>query len=365
MLNQKELDYLWLDSFMIPLKKKAKIIEACGGISFVKEKFKKNSDLFSKFLDKETISKMEACLDESYIEKLVDSLNKYYISVVTIESESYPKLLKEIADPPLVLYARGDVSLMNEKCLAMVGTRRATSYGREVTNAFAKKLSKAGLIMVSGLAFGIDTCVAESVVNIHGKTIAVLGGGLDSIYPSQNDELSRRIVRDGGLLLSEYPVGVRPTQYSFLERNRIISGLSLGTIVVEAGERSGAISTANDAIDQNRELFVIPGNITSLESLGCNNLIYSYPEAFCSSVNQILERFGLSSQESIKKADIQFSIEAQKILDALNEEMDVDELAQLTNLAPKILMSELSKLEIGGIIKKTSGNYYAKITLQN
>lgn len=367
MYNETELNYIWLDSFAIPFKKRKNIISLCGGINFVKAKLIANESSFEKYLSIEQINAMKNALTEEYITKIIETLNNYAIKALTIESVGYPEQLKSTSEPPMVLYVIGDYEIFNsKKCFAVVGTRRATYYGREVCSRFCETLIDAGLILVSGLAFGIDTCVAETAVSKSAQTIAVLAGGLDSIYPSQNQDLSRRILSNGGALVSEYPPGIKPTKFSFLERNRIISGLSLGVLVVEAGEHSGAEATANDCIEEGRELFVIPGNITSASSAGCNKIINAYPTVFCISPKQILKSLNINIEEKNQDDNnAQLTLEENLVLDCLNDEKSVDEICEDTKLLPNIVITALTSLEMLGLIKKTSGNYYVKITLKN
>ena len=233
--------------------------------------------------------KLKNAISAENIEKTLSKLQKYGVKAISYYDDEYPEQLKNIPNFPMVLYYRGDVKLLKEKSIAIVGTRRPTSYGREATRYFAGALSQAGLVTVSGLAYGLDMEVALATLDKKGKTIAVLGGGLDSIYPSQNSALAESIVQEGGLLVSLYPPLRRPTQYSFLERNRVISGLALGTIIIEAGESSGTLNTANHAIEQGRELFVVPANIFSEASAGSNKLIDQMPDTFTMSAEHVLK----------------------------------------------------------------------------
>jgi len=190
------------------------------------------------------------------------------------EDKNYPLLLSKISNPPKALYVRGEI-LRNEKCFAIVGTRKCSNYGREVAFSIARDLSKAGLTIVSGMAIGIDTCAHKGTIDADGRTIAILGTGIDekTIYPRENLRLSEKILENKGCLISEYPAGTRGTKLSFPERNRLISGLSLGVLVVEANFGSGALITANYARKQGKKIFAIPGSIHSINSRGCHNLI--------------------------------------------------------------------------------------------
>lgn len=197
------------------------------------------------------------------------------IEEISIESKEYPEQLREIYDAPLKLYVLGNKEILKQLGIAIVGSRNATEYGRKVALQFAKDLSTKEINIISGLALGIDTCAHLGALNSDsvGKTIAVLGGGLDEIYPKQNIELAKQIIKCGGCIISEYPLGTKPGKLHFPQRNRIISGLSKGVLIVEASENSGSLITADFALEQGREVFAVPGNISSPTSVGTNNLI--------------------------------------------------------------------------------------------
>lgn len=197
------------------------------------------------------------------------------IEEILIESEEYPKQLKNIYDPPLKLYVLGNKKLLEQRGIAIVGARKATEYGKNIALQLSRRLSENGINVISGLALGIDTyahlgTLQESCI---GKTIAVLGCGLNEIYPKQNRELAKRIIDNGGCIISEYPIGTKPEKLNFPQRNRIISGLSNGVVVVEASEKSGSLITADFALEQGREVFAVPGNILNQTSVGTNSLI--------------------------------------------------------------------------------------------
>lgn len=197
------------------------------------------------------------------------------VEEISIENELYPNQLRNIYDAPLKLYTLGNIEILKQKGIAIVGARKATEYGKKVAMQFSKELSENGINIISGLALGIDTYahLGNIVANSIGKTIAVLGSGLDNIYPKQNIELAKKIIHAGGCIVSEYPFGTKPEKKNFPQRNRIISGLSRGILVVEASKKSGALITADFALEQGREVFSVPGDITSSMSEGCNMLI--------------------------------------------------------------------------------------------
>lgn len=195
------------------------------------------------------------------------------IDIIGFENEEYPKLLKEIYSPPLNLYIRGNKKILNDVNIAIIGCREASKYGRDMSVKFAFDLSKKDINIVSGLARGVDSFAHIGAIKAEGKTIAVLGNGLDMIYPSENKYLAKRILDLDGAIISEYPLGTKPQKSNFPARNRIISGLCNGILVVEAKEKSGTLITVDFALEQGRDVFVIPGNINSENSIGTNKLI--------------------------------------------------------------------------------------------
>lgn len=205
--------------------------------------------------------------------KHLEYMIKNNIDIVSIYDNEYPKILKEIYDSPVSLYVRGNKNILNSFCLAIIGCRDATEYGRKVAQDFSYKLSKEDVTIVSGLARGIDSMAHLGTVYSKGKTIAVLGNGLDTVYPKENSLLVQKITQNGGAIISEYPLGTKPDKMNFVARNRIISGLSRGVVIVEAKEKSGTLLTVDFALEQGRDIFVVPGNIDSVNSFGTNELI--------------------------------------------------------------------------------------------
>ena len=197
------------------------------------------------------------------------------IEEISIESKEYPVQLRYIHNPPAKLYVLGNKKILKENGIAIVGTRNATEYGKKVAKKISKELSQNGINIISGLALGIDTYahMGNILANSKGKTIAVLGSGIDEMYPKQNIELAKKIIKSGGCIISEYSIGTKPEKMNFPQRNRIISGLAKGVLVVEAGEKSGSLITADFALEQGREIFAIPGEIFSTTSVGTNDLI--------------------------------------------------------------------------------------------
>ena len=212
------------------------------------------------------------CVKKDVLRHL-EYMQKHHIDIISIEDKEYPKLLKDIYNPPLTLYVKGNKQILNETNIAIVGCREATEYGKYVAKNFAFRLSKSGFNIISGLARGIDSYAHIGTIKAKQKTVAVLGNGLDTIYPIENLKLAESILENNGAIISEYPLGTKPEKENFPARNRIISGLCNGVLVVEAKPKSGTMITVDFALDQGRDVFVIPGNVDSVCSMGCNELI--------------------------------------------------------------------------------------------
>jgi DNA processing protein len=300
---------------------------------------------------------MQTCTDEELLNREFDLLARAGIRTISYADEEYPALLKEIPLPPLLLYCKGDISLMQTRCIGIVGSRDPSRYGLEVTELFSKTLAKCGLTIVSGLARGIDSTAHRAALEAGGKTIAVLGCGIDKIYPADNAPLYKKIEKDG-LLISEYGPGVPASNFQFPERNRIISGLSEGVLVTEAGQKSGSLHTANNAVDQGRDLYVVPCNITSSRGFGSNMLIKKMPHCAVFSPDDVAERLGIHGyKEPVSAMQLDF-IEEKLVAGLGYAELNFEQLLELTGLGASELNATLTKLELFGIIKKLDNNYY-------
>ena len=229
----------------------------------------------------------------------IERLLKENIDLITIQDKNYPKLLKEIYAPPALLYIKGNIEPNDEFSIGVVGTRNPSSYGNQITPLITTDLAKSGLTIISGLAKGIDALAHQATLNTNGRTIAVLGTGIDkkSIYPVINKQLAERIT-ERGALISEFPIETKPNAQNFPQRNRIISGLSLGVLVIESPEKSGSLITARNALEQNRDVFAIPGNILSVNSSGTNKLI-KMGAKLVSKADDIIEELNLSTLTNI------------------------------------------------------------------
>lgn len=290
-----------------------------------------------------------------------ERLMKEKIEMLDFDSPRYPSLLKEIPNPPFILYVKGEMDILNSPMISIVGSRKYTNYGQMAAKTFSRDLARSGITVVSGMAIGIDSFAHRGALDAYGKTIAVLGNGLSdlSIYPRINFNLSREIISQGALI-SEYPHGISAGSFIFPARNRIIAGLSLGTLVVEAGEKSGTLITANLALDYNREVFAVPGSIFSQESLGSNELIKKGAK-LAGNVKDILEEINLSGKEIEKpKATKNPENPREKILlDILSSDpLHIDNIVRLTKLETMAVSSALSMMEIKGWVKNIGGQNY-------
>lgn len=297
----------------------------------------------------------------------------YRINIIKKSDKSFPFLLKQIPDSPEKLHIIGKMPADPPEGglkIAIVGTRKASAQGKNFAKKLAQNLAEAGAVIVSGLAMGIDTAAHEGAVAAQGKTIAVLANGLNSIYPRQNANLAKKILELGGAIVSEYEPGTPALEHQFLERNRIVSGLSAATIVIEAPERSGSLVTARLAAEQGREVFVIPGLIDNPNYRGSHKLIRDGAR-LVASIEDILEDLDLEIPnhkfQILNKSQIQNSkfknIQDKNqllILEAIQESggiLDIDEIIEITKLEPQIANSAIAFLIIEGIIKETERGY--------
>ncbi len=295
-------------------------------------------------------------------EKEFEGLRKLNIDLVLKDDINYPPLLKELAWPPFGLYVKGDITIAKQPGVAIVGTRKATDQGLKISEQLASELSQK-LIIVSGLALGIDEAAHWGAVNARGKTIAVIACGLERIYPVQNKKLAEKILKSGGAIISEYPLDTITFPNHFLERNRIISGLSLGTVVVEAPQKSGALVTANFALEQNRDVFAVPGPIYHQNSDGVNNLL-KMGACVVTEANDILNCLNLP-ENFIEEKNAQLPLldneEQKKIFVSIKSSstaITIDKISEITKLTPQAVNQSLSMLIINNLVKESGGRYY-------
>lgn len=307
---------------------------------------------------------LEAIKDASSgidLEKELCLISEHNLRVVAFSDKDYPDLLKNIYDLPIILYVKGRLDLRDINCVAVVGSRGCSYYGRRIAQSLSRELASKGIIVVSGLARGIDTAAHKGVLSVNGKTIAVLGNGLASVYPSENERLADEIVDNGGALISEFPMATRPFQGNFPRRNRIISGLSKGVVVVEASKKSGALITANFALEQGRDVFAVPGACDSVNSQGTNALLKDGAK-LVENASDILNELGIfpSLIDVQKTLDLKDE-DGGDIYKFLNDEpKSFSCVADRFSINPRKLQSLLLKMEIRGIIKQLPGKMYIR-----
>jgi DNA processing protein len=289
-----------------------------------------------------------------------EQLGRSGIRVVLAGQREYPEALRHIPHPPFGIYLRGEAMPSDAPLpLAIVGTRRASPEGKRTARHFARELTAAGCTIASGLAFGIDAAAHEGCLDAGGATVAILAGGLNAIYPHSHDALARRIMEGGGTLISEYPPGEEPFGYRFIERNRIVSGISRGVLIVEAPESSGALATARYAVEQDREVFVVPGAIGAENFKGSHALIRQGAE-LVTTPDDILNAYDINKKGYIAARANAASPEETLIIKALASipsPADVDKLIAMTKLEPRIVSRTLSFLLLRGIVKETEEGY--------
>jgi len=352
----EDKNILWLDLFdFLSYGKKVKLLSTIKKTDDLRKNFL-NNDKAKSILTSEEFNKMALCLNDSYLNNYLVDYEKDGIELVTFNHTNYPYRLKEISSPPLCLYCKGDISLLNSECFAVVGTRGVTDYGVVTTKQYCKALCGVGLTIVSGLALGVDALAHKSALENNGRTIAVLAGGFKHIYPAVNYNLARDIL-ENNLLVSEYPPQVLPVAYNFPIRNRIIAGLSKGVFVPEMGEKSGTMHTINYAIEFNRDVFVLPGKINSPASKGCNELIKNMQGCITTTPDDILEAYNLKAQN--KNSTTQLDIETQTILNFIQSEKHTfQEILEYTKLPAQQLNTLLMTLELEGFLVKLANNSF-------
>jgi DNA processing protein len=295
--------------------------------------------------------------DEIEVEEELRKIEEDEVEIITLEEEDYPQALKNIFDPPILLYVKGRLK-KEENCIAIVGSRMATSYGRRVAEEMARDLSIRGFTIVSGMARGIDTFAHKGALGVNGRTIAVLGCGIDVCYPPENKRIKEEIIKKGAVI-SEFPYGTIPDKINFPQRNRIISGLCKGVLVVEAWSKSGSLITANYALEQGREVFAIPGRIYSKFSEGTHNLIKQGAKLVNSS-QDILEEFNLlNKRETSSNIYESLDIKEKKIYSLITKEpIHIDDIARVAGENIINVSQILTRLEIKGVIRQIEGKRY-------
>ncbi len=313
----------------------------------------------------ETVRAALMRMEEFDVEQVQQEMDAHNVQCLTLEDEQYPRRLREIGDPPVFLYYRGDLSILDQPTVAVVGTRRMSQYGRRVAQDFVPTFVRAGLVIVSGLALGIDAEAAEETIKAKGKTVAVLGHGLSTIYPASNRKLSEMIVKSGGLLMTEFPMRMEPEKFTFPARNRIIAGLSIATVVLEAPEGSGSVITAELALEYNREVFAVPGQIFDSQYAGCHQLLRRGQAHIAVSTADVLEEMGviapsLSSQPVYQPQNS----EEEAVLQILSSmPQSIDSLAEKSRFSVGTLSATLTILELSGAVRNVGAGQWIKLSM--
>lgn len=355
-------DKIYLNAFnLIPGFGPAKFKKIISRFKTIKDAWRANrKELILAGIENDTADFIVRSRNLINPEKEWQKLEKENVNAIAVNSEGYPPLLKEIYDPPAILYIKGGFHEDDKYSIGIVGTRKCTTYGQQAALEISQNLALAGFTIVSGLAKGIDTLAHKAAIENKGRTIAVLGCGLDFIYPRENKFLAEKIVKENqGVLVSEYPLGSSPLKQNFPARNRIISGLSLGVLVIEAPEKSGALITARQALDQNREVFAVPGSIYSKQSLGPNNLIKIGAKLVCSH-QDILDELNVKPLKSREKNTAAADTKEEKIIfDILSREpAHIDKIIKESNLSSSTINSTLTIMEIKSKIRALGNDVY-------
>lgn len=341
-------DEIWFILLDLPNKKKVNLLKLYKD----EGEIRKNKDYIKEFKGKNL-----DLITEEKIECFIDYINNNGIGYITIKSKEYPNDLNYVEDPPYVLFYKGNLDLLKGELAAIIGARKCTNYGREVAKIIGKELSENNITVVSGLAAGIDSIAQKSAINYKGKTIGVLGCGIDVIYPKSNKYLYEEIVRSGGLIISEYLPNTPPLAYNFPRRNRIISGISKKIVIVEATKKSGSLITVNYALELGREIMAIPGPVINGNSDGCNKLIRDGATPF-TEMQDLYDFFNIKNENDIIELKNSYK---SMLLEAINSEpKHLDDIIRVVNVDRKVLFELLFEMQNGNEIICLPGNYYAK-----
>jgi DNA processing protein len=299
--------------------------------------------------------------DTAFVEQQLQRLETHHTQLLTFWDVEYPALLKTVNDPPIFLFVKGTPAALSLKQLAIVGTRNPSLYGRLMAEKFSRELVVKGFCIISGLARGVDTFAHRAALAAGGGTIGVLASGVDIIYPDENAGLAQEML-ERGALISEYPMGTKPEASYFPRRNRIIAGLSIGTLVIEAGHTSGALITADNALEYNREVFAVPGNINNTKSIGCNQLIQQGAK-LVSNVQDILDELpGFSEGRPQQTLPLLLSDEEERLMTFLSEEpMYIDAIATSSGFSAAQVLSILLQLELRSLVFQLPGKQFVRV----
>jgi DNA processing protein len=341
--------YLWAQWGIIDFEKYQIVLRHFGDLETAWKKID-SSFLMELGFRKEKVDRIledQKGINFHQLSKRIEGLN---VRVIGVDDSEYPSCLRSISNPPPFIFVRGELPTFH-KALGVVGTRQITDYGTIVTEKFVSDLVMNGFIIVSGLALGVDACAHETTIRNNGITVAVLGSGVDNIYPYINRSLSERILKTGGAIISEYPFGTPALQHHFPARNRIVSGLSRGVLVVEGGIKSGALITARYALEQGREVFAVPNNITKLGLSGTNHLIRRGEAKLAENVGHILEEFQMDAAASRKPLTFS-SVESELLERIVNGGKSIDDLVLETPYNVARLSEIFITLQLKGVVRE-------------
>ncbi len=346
--------YLWAQWGILNYEQYRFVLKKFGDLEKAWKKI--TPDFLSNIgIGKEKIERVFKFKEGISFHDITSKMEYFGVSLLSIVDDEYPECLKSIVDPPPFLFVRGKIPSLH-KVLGVVGTRDVTPYGQMITDRLASDLTRNGFVIVSGLALGVDSCAHESCLKNNGKTIAVLGSGVDFIYPSSNINLANRIIKQSGAVISEYPLSSPSVPHHFPRRNRIISGLSRGVLVTEGGIKSGALITARLALEQGRDVFAVPNNITKVSLSGTNHLIRRSEAKLVESVNHILEEYQMESAQQQMQFD--FNENENSMLSKLADGgKTIDELILETSMKVPHLSEILTNLSLKGAIREEGNRW--------
>lgn len=308
--------------------------------------------------------------DWERVDEIIEATEKNKSQIITIADPEYPDLLKQIYDPPILLWIKGDPEALSKPGMGVIGTRNASGYGKKMAEKLSKELGEQGLCIFSGLAYGIDAIAHEAALSVAAPTVAVLGSGIDNLYPKKHADLANRIIKQGGAVITEYPLGTNPDAGNFPVRNRIVSGLSYGVLVVESGIQGGSMITADLALDQNREVFAVPHTMENLSGTGCNYLIKTGAAKLVQTVDDILvelpietdgEHEALAMDQPKKKGWREEELDelSTSICEVLDKgEIQIDALSDTLKINTSQLLVALLQLEMKGLVLQKAGKIF-------
>ena len=355
--TNSELCLIWLDSFIgLEYKHKIELYKYINGKTDLKSLIEKGKDYIVQKIGANEYSTLLSSANSVYMDYILNGLDRRGVVAVTIESKAYPERLKGISCPPLVLYAKGNIGLLDSKCFSIVGSRKSLPLSIKIAEDYSQSISNAGFTLVTGIAEGVDSAVLKTVMQGNKKVISVIAGGIDNLYPKSNFELIEKVA-SSGLVIGEYPPETVPMRFHFPVRNRIIAGLSDGTLVVSGAVKSGTLYTAEYAMEYGKELFAIPYSVGVPSGAGCNDLI-KRGARLTDTPKDILDFFGIKPKEEVK---IELNDKEKEIIDTLkNGETHIEKLCETLNKRVFEITPILSVLEIKKLIYK-SGNVYGLI----